>query len=147
MTDPTGGVQVASDIAQSQYVFGILFVLLLFVFIWVGKIMLNKMLTDNKTMEDKNNSVIEKMDTMHNNRQLQLEALLESNKQESREREAQLMTHNNTLLIQIQSQTSSLEEINKTQSRIQESLEDIRDSFDKIEHRVEKIEQRQQYTN
>ena len=154
MTDPTGGVKVATEIAQSQYVFSILFVLLLFVCIWVGRKMLDKVLNDNKAMEARNNSAIEKMDTMHASRQAQLELLIESNKQESREREAQLMTHNNTLLAQLQSQTeqlqhqtNSLEEITRTQTRMQESLEDLRDSFDKIEHRIEKIENRQQYQN
>lgn len=89
-------------------------------------------------MEDKNDATIQKIEKLHESRQQQLQELISENKRESKEREAQLMTHNNTLLVQLQSQTASLEEINRTQAKMQENL-------NQIEIRMEKIEEIEKY--
>ena len=145
--NPTNGVKTAEDIAQSQFVFSILFIILLGFVLWNVKLMLDRMSRENQEMEDKNDEVIEKMQMLHEARQEQLQKIIDENKQESREREAQLMTHNNTLLSQLQTQTNSLEEITRTQASMQETqekmqrnLSDLQDSFEKIESRIEKIE-------
>lgn len=124
--DPVTGVKTASDIAQSQYVFGILFIILLGVILWGGKILLTKLL--------------QKVEKMHEDRTSQLTRIMNDSKKESREREVQLIQHSNSLVVQLQCQTSSLEEITKTQEKMQLSLNNLQESFEKIEVRIEKIE-------
>lgn len=133
MTNPTSGIKVATDIAQNQYVFGILFILLLVVLLWGIKMQFNKMEKENINMEEKNDAVIEKIEKLHEERQKQLNDMMIENKAESKERENQLMAHNNILLVQLQSQNASLEEITRTQEKMQENL-------GKIEQRIEKVE-------
>lgn len=136
----TGGVKAATELAQSQYVFGILFILLLGGVLWYMKKTFDKMQEEKKEMNAKNDAVVEKIERMHEDRQNQLNVVIESNKQESKEREAQLMTHNNTLLSQLQIQTSSLEEITRTIAKMQESMSDLQDNMSKIEIKVEHLE-------
>lgn len=124
--DPITGTKAAQSIAESQYVFGILFILLFAVILWGGKILLTKLL--------------QKVETMHDDRTNQLTKIMNDSKKESREREAQLIAHSNSLVIQLQSQTSSLEEITRTQEKMQLSLSDLQESYEKIEARIEKIE-------
>ncbi|QJT70395.1 hypothetical protein [Microcystis phage MaeS] len=106
--NPTDAVGVTEGIAQSQYAFGILFIILLGAILWGGKILLTNLL--------------KKVEEMHN-----------ESKAESKERENKLFEHSNALVIQLQNQTSSLEEITRTQEKMQDSLE-------KIEARIELIE-------
>lgn len=141
MTDPNKAIKAAGDIAQNQFVFGILFILLMILAIWGIKIIFKKMEQENQNMEDKNDATIEKIDRLHEERQLQLQTMILENKQESKERETQLMNHNNTLLLQLQSQTSSLEEITRTQASMQMTQEKMQENLSKIEQRIEKIEQ------
>lgn len=124
--NPATGVKTANDIAQSQYVFGILFIILLGVILWGGKILLTKLL--------------QRVDSMHEERTSQLTKIMDESKADSKERENRLFTHNNALVVQLQNQTSSLEEINRTQEKMQENLSNLQDSFEKIEARIEKIE-------
>lgn len=138
--NPADGVKSAADIAQSQFVFGILFIILLALVLWGTKLTIEKLRQENQNMEDKNDAVIEKIETLHLERQTQLHQMMVENKQESKEREAQLMTHNNTLLVQLQSQTASLEEINRTQSSMQETQAKMQENLSKIEQRIEMIE-------
>lgn len=136
MNDPTKVVKTASDIAQNDYAFGILFILLLIIFIWGIKTLFNKLEKEKLVMEEKNDTVLQRVEELHDERQRQLQTMIKENKKESKERENKLMEHNNTLLIQLQSQTSSLEEITRTQAQMQENLS-------KIESRIEKIESKE----
>lgn len=151
MTNPNAAIKQAETLAQNQYLFAILFLLLLGLMLWAGTIILGRLKKDNESMEDKNDAVIAKMEKMHEERQAQLMGFMNDQKADSKEREAQLMTHNNTLLVQLQSQTSSLEEITRTQAsmqvtqeKMQDSLGNLQESYEKIEARIEKIEQDKQ---
>lgn len=124
--DPITGAKTATEIAQSQYVFGILFIILFAAILWGGKILLTRLL--------------QKVEEMHEERTAQLVKIYDESKVESKEREQQLFQHNNALVVQLSSQTSSLEEITRTQEKMQDSLSNLQDSFEKIEARIEKIE-------
>jgi hypothetical protein len=115
LIDPVTGIQAADTIARSQYVFGTLFIVLFILILWGGKILLTNLL--------------KKVENMH-----------EESKAESKEREQKLFEHSNALVVQLQSQTSSLEEITRTQEKMQGSLGNLQESFEKIEARIEKIE-------
>lgn len=141
--DASSGIKAATEIAQNQFVFGILFIVLLGVVLWFTKMRFDQMDEENQLKEDKNDAVIEKIERMHEQRNTRLEEIIEENKQESKDREAQLMTHNNTLLVQLQSQTSSLEEITRTQASMQATQEKMQENLSKIEQRIEKIEERE----
>lgn len=154
MTTPAQGVKMASDIAENQYMISILFILLLALCIWGTKVTLERMRADKQLMELKNDAVIEKVEKLHQERQKQLLQMADDNKRDSSAREVQLMTHNNTLLIQLQSQTSSLEEITRTQATMQktqqdmqktqqsmnESLGNLQESFEEMRIRMNRIE-------
>lgn len=140
MTNPASGIKAATDIAQNQFVFGILFILLLFVMLWGIKMIFTKMEKENVNMEEKNDAVFEKIEKMHDERQQQLNNMMLENKLESKERENQLMAHNNTLLVQLQSQNASLEEITRTQASMQTTQEKMQENLSKIEQRIEKVE-------
>lgn len=145
--DPSEGIKAASQLAQSQYVFGVLFIILLGIGLWSIKIRFDQTDRKSEEMEDKNDLIFEKMDKLHEDRQNQLVGFMLDQKTESKEREAQLMSQNNVLMSNLQMQTSSLEEMTRTQTgmqrtqeKMQESLGNLQDSFEKIESRMEQIE-------
>jgi predicted nucleic acid-binding Zn-ribbon protein len=116
-------LSAATKIAQSDVVFGILFILLLAFILWIGKILLDKTKVDNENL-------IKKVDDLHVQRQNDLVQLMEENKTDSKEREAVLME-------QLSRYNSSMEVVSGTQVKIQEGLTDLQRSFYKLETRMD----------
>ncbi|AKC02683.1 hypothetical protein CPT_Stills55 [Bacillus phage Stills] len=134
--------KTASELAGSQFVFGILFILLLVAVLWS----VHKAFTQ---VQQNNIAQGNKMDDMHLQRQAQLMEILQENKSESKEREEKLYAEREKLVLTIDRYNDQLEAISDTQAntnetltKMQDNLENLQSSFTEMNYSVRVLNDR-----
>ncbi|AGY48346.1 involved in bacteriocin production or immunity [Bacillus phage Slash] len=118
--------KTASELAGSQFVFGILFILLLVAVLWS----VHKAFTQ---VQQNNIAQANKMDDMHLQRQAQLMEILQENKSESKEREEKLYAEREKLVLTIDRYNDQLEAISDTQANTNETLNKMQDNLENLQ--------------
>lgn len=118
--------KTASELAGSQFVFGILFILLLVAVLWS----VHKAFTQ---VQQNNIAQANKMDDMHLQRQAQLMEILQENKSESKEREEKLYAEREKLVETIDRYNDQLEALSDTQTNTNETLNKMQDNLENLQ--------------
>lgn len=134
--------KTASEIAGSEFVFGILFILLLVAVLWCAYKFFSQMQLNSAAQSNK-------MDDMHLERQAQLMEILQANKEESKERENKLYDDREKLVLTIDRYNDQLEKMNDTQEKMQSTqemmqnnLESLQSSFTEMNYSIRTLNDR-----
>lgn len=123
--------EIASLIAQSQFVFSILFIIAIGLLLW--------MLWSKVKKTEAGQSLLQKdLKETYDEHQNQLFQIMKENEKRSDKREKEIMTHNKTLLEQLNRNNNSLEQISDTMKEMNRSLIDLQNQQNLFQQNTEK---------